>query len=288
MDNLTAHASLIAEDAEKASMAEEIKKLRRDLEEQRMFGEPSVDFSPLVRAVLTLAAQALGFILLFVLGTGTFGVTTQPDIVRGLKFITDVCWVYLLLSLLIVTAYICYVAYKKEYEEHFPVDVMLLVYVGVDIVLLLLLVYQQGGLCRSMFLPVFFLIPTAYIIVERKERKYRWRRLLILVIITACICSSYHVAVTLPPSTVGTDAGPAEVGPAQGAISFLAWSLPDVTDFSSLSHAEYDKAIFRASLISAFVPIIQLLLVMFMARVGKPKPEAPPEEPPADALPDGT
>lgn len=262
--------------------------MKSDLKDQPIFGEPSVDFSPGVRAVLTLAAQSLGFILLFVLGTGTFGVTSQPDILRGLKFITDVCWVYLLLSLLIVTVYLCYVAYRqKKFEEHFPVDVMLLTYVGMDIVLLLLLVYQQGGLCRSMFLPVFFLIPTAYIIVERRETKYRWRRLVILFIITGCICSSYHVAVTLPPSEVSTNAGPADVGPARGAISFLAWSLPDVTDFSSLSHAEYDKAIFRASLISAFVPIIQLLIVMFMARLSKPEPEPARGDSPADGLPEG-
>ncbi len=277
MSNLTtSEPYLDAREAELAALEQRLKKWDEDLtDREEEFGERAVDFNPTVRAILTLAAQGLGFFLLFVLGTGTFEVPAQPDkvhpdLVRGLHFIVNVSWFYLILSLLICFALLCYAYVKKGLDSHVPVDVMLLTYVGMDILLLLLLVYQQGGLCRSMFLPVFFLIPTAYLIVERREKIFRWRRLFVLAVIMGCICSAYRVSVILPPPPPSNS----NLSVVNGTVLFLHhWPL-QVTDFSALAHADYDKAIFRASLISAFVPIIQILIVMFRARVRKRKDDA--------------
>jgi len=269
---------LDARDAELSAKATQLKAWEDDLtDREEEFGERAVDFNPTVRASLTLAAQSLGFFLLFVLGTGTFEVPAQPDkvqpdLIRGLNFIVNISWVYLILSSLILIGLLFYAYIKKGLDSHKPVDIMLLLYVGMDIVLLLLLVHQQGGLCRSMFLPVFFLIPTAYLIVERREKVFRWRRLIVLAVIMGCICSAYRVSVILQP--LPSDSS---LGVSNKTVWFLHhWPL-QVTDFSMLAHADYDKAIFRASLISAFVPITQILIVMFRARIRKRKDNVPSE-----------
>lgn len=263
MNNLTSsEQTQKSKEAELEAREKKLQQREADLSErEEEFGERAIDFSPTVRAIMTLAAQGLGFILLFVLGTGTFELTPQPDVVRGLQFIVNIGWKYLGLSLVICLIILLLAAYRKVFDN-FSVDLMLLLFVGMDIVLLLLLVYQQGGLCRSMFLPVFFLIPTAYLIAERREKRYRWRRLLVLIIITACICSSYRVSVAFQPGAVGT-----LVKPAEGITPVFHWWSVSITDFCTLAHRDYDKAIFRASLISAFVPIIQILIVIFRVRI---------------------
>jgi hypothetical protein len=146
------------------------------------------------------------------------------------------------------------------------VDVVLILLVIVDIILTLLLVSQEGGLCRSMFLPVFFLIPTAYLIVERREPKFRWSRLVVLMAIVACICISYRVSKEHEPDLkVGL------VTPAHGSLHILRWEIGEITDFETLSHTPYDKAIFYASLISAFIPIFQIFVEIVQDRFSTPR-----------------
>jgi hypothetical protein len=216
-------------------------------------------FRPRVRLEMTLAAQALGFLLLFILGFGTFP-PEQENIMRGYHFIQKIAWTYLGLSVGVFIILLIVAAVKKRITDG-NVDFMLMSYVGIDILLLLLLVCQEGGLCRSMFLPVFFLIPTAYLIVERRESAYRWRRLAVLLVIIACICKSYKVSLEHQPLVDST-----HLYPAEGTVGFLRWIM-HITDFSTLSHWSYDHAVFYASLISAFIPVIQIIVEMLRDRI---------------------
>ncbi len=206
------------------------------------------------RFTVTITAQVAGLILLFVLGGGTFPIDNQ-DIVRGLYFIQTIMWWYLGVTLIVPTVILLYalVCVRCDPLDHPYIDKILLTYVGIDLLLLLLLVCQEGGLCRSMFLPVFFLIPIAYLAAEQPG--HRVRKLLVLLSIVVCIVISYLVSRwTMPPQ------GTTNLQP---AIPFgLGGRTIHVTDFSTLAHASYDEAILYASLVSAFVPIIQIGLVM--------------------------
>ena len=206
------------------------------------------------RFTVTIAAQVAGLILLFVLGGGTFPID-NPDIVRGLYFIQKIMWCYLGVTLIVPTAVLLYalLCVKCDPFDHPYIDKILLTYVGLDLLLLLLLVCQEGGLCRSMFLPVFFLIPIAYLAAE--QLKHRVRKLFVLTSIVVCIVISYFVSRwTMPPQ------GATNLEP---AIPFTFGNRTiHVTDFSTLAHSSYDEAILYASLVAAFVPIVQIGLVM--------------------------
>jgi len=220
---------------------------------QKKYAERDQDFSPPIRLAMTGAAQVLGFMLLIILGMFTFP-SGQEDIARGLDFIKHCAICYLAISVLIPLGPLVY-AYFRRRLCHIQVDIILLSYVASDLLILLFLVHQQGGLCRSMFLPVFFLIPTAYIIVERREPKFRWRRVVVLLAIVGCICRSYHVSLALmPPAASGAGQ------PVEGIVHLFWWSK-QVTDFSTLAHWSYDSALFVASMISAFVPVVQIVII---------------------------
>lgn len=219
--------------------------------EQRILATAEA-FSPQVRLFMTFTAQTLGFGLLFLLGFGIEFDVKNPVIEPGFRFIRKVAWWYLGLTVFCFAAPLIVTFIKKELTDR-HVDLILILLVVVDTILTLLLVSQEGGLCRSMFLPVFFLIPTAYLMVERREPIFRWRRLLVLFAILACICFSYRVSKEHEP-----DLNLALVNPAHGAVRLWRWEIEEITDFETLSHTPYDKAIFYASLISAFIPIFQI------------------------------
>ncbi|HJR05961.1 MAG TPA: hypothetical protein VJ842_01595 [Pyrinomonadaceae bacterium] len=256
--------ALAAKERELADMERELNALKQKCIER------TKDFSPTTRFAMTLAAQIIGYILLHILGGSVFS-SRLESIAPGLDFINHSANYYLLISFAIpllvgIHAYIC-----RELKQ-FHVDIILLAYVTCDLVILLRLVCQQGGLCRSMFLPVFFLIPTAYMIAERREPKflYRLRRVLVLMAIVGCICTSYHVSEMLMPLT-GNGAGQ----PIAGKVHLLWWSI-EVTDFSTLAHGSYDQALYIASMISAFVPITQIGIIMVRERFSGDQISAPP------------
>ena len=227
---------------------------------QKKYAEREKDFNPYTRLAMAITAQISGYILLSILGSYPFD-SGQVDIARGLEFIKRVAMYYLIMTIAILVIPSIY-AFRRRQLNHVQVDIVLLVYVISDLVVLLFLVHQQGGLCRSMFLPVFFLIPIAYLLVERRERKrfYRLRRVGILLCIVGCIIRCYYVALWYMPP-IGSNAGK----PVEGIVSLFGWSK-HITDFQTLAHAGYDKALFAASLISAFVPILQLIIVAFQER----------------------
>lgn len=253
MENLTDPDALVAKERE-------LRERERQLEaSEQKYAQRNKDFNPSTRLLMAVAAQGAGYILLHILGVSIF-LSGQENIARGLDFINLSATYYIIISFAIPLAVGVHVYIRTKLEQ-FHVDIILLAYVVVDLVILLRLVCQQGGLCRSMFLPVFFLIPTAYMIVERREPKlhFRIRRMLVLMAIVACICMSYHVSLELMPSD--SSAGQ----PVVGTVHLLGWSK-EVTDFSTLAHRSYDKALFVASMISAFVPIVQLIIIATVDR----------------------
>jgi hypothetical protein len=225
------------------------------------------DFTPGVRFIMVIVAQSGGFLLLFILGTGILPTSLRLDMPHaeniqvGFDFVRWVSWRYVVVSLSILTLGVVTASLTRQFR-HWHADLVLLLFVFVDIWFLLMLVYQQGGICRSMFLPVFFLIPTAYLIAERRERAYRWRRVLILALIVSCIYLSYNVAKTFPPGE------PGEVRTAVvGEANFFLWPWPiPITDWETLAHTSFDQALFYVSLISAFVPLLQILVVIIQER----------------------
>jgi hypothetical protein len=227
-------------------------------------------FTPQIRLFMTFTAQTLGFGLLFLLGFGIEFDITNTDIRHGFEFIRKVVWWYLGLTVLCCAVPLSISFIKRELTDR-HVDAVLILLVVLDTILTLVLVAQEGGLCRSMFLPVFFLIPTAYLIVERREPIFRWRRLIVLITIVACICFSYRVSKEHEPFLNLSPNCAACMTPAQGVVRIWRWDVGKITDFETLSHAPYDKAMFYSSLISAFIPILQIFVEIVQDRFSKAK-----------------
>lgn len=261
METLTTNEMLAAKERELANCERKLAERERELRarEKKVTGGGE-DPRPWHRLTMLVIAQLLGGFLLNVLGFSTFDPRNEK-IALGLNFMKQVFGYYSVLSLLVLLL-LGALVYLQRRLKQWHVDTALLCYVVIDITLLLFLVHQQGGLCRSMFLPVFFLIPTAYMFVERREKKmyYRLRRMGVLLIIVACLYRSYGVAAALLPGDGHTAGGAAE------GTAYLFWWSGQVTDFSALAHGNYDNAVFIASLISAGVPIMQLVVLLFKDR----------------------
>ncbi|MCA1593570.1 MAG: hypothetical protein LC754_13155 [Acidobacteria bacterium] len=216
-----------------------------------------------IRLMMTLAAQIGGFFLLWLLGSNTFSIDTainQPSVRDGLEYIQSVERIYMAGSGIIVIIVISLLwLSNKPFVEQINVDIVLLCFVFFDLILLLFLVCQEGGLCRSMFLPVYFLIPNAYLTAERHGKYYRKRKLFVLLSILTCIYISYRYAAWAQPPHTGTN-----LQPAIGTFNLLYYWWPvNLTDFSTLAHRDYDEAVWYASCISALVPLIQILTLAF-------------------------
>ena len=114
--------------------------------------------------------------------------------------------------------------------------------IGVDLVCLLFVVCQQGGLTRSVFLPVFFLIPTAYLAVVPKESM---RKIVILLgLISACCVISYLVSRFVSHKK-------------EAKLPLLRL---EITDFSILHHRGYNFAYLIVSIISLITPAVQFAI----------------------------
>ena len=228
------------------------------------------EYTPWIRFAMTLAAQIAGFFLLWLLGSNTFSIDAavdQPSIREGLEYIQGVERIYMAGSgIIILIVGLLWWRYEKAEDEkryHFYVDIILRGFVLFDLVLLTFLVCQEGGLCRSMFLPVYFLIPTAYLTAERHNKKYRKYKLIILSLILGCIYISYRYAAWAQPPQSGSG-----LQPASGTFNLLGWWRPvNLTDFSTLAHRDYDEAVWYASCISALVPIIQNFSLLFLDKL---------------------
>lgn len=122
-----------------------------------------------------------------------------------------------------------------------------------DIPLLTILVCLEGGLTRSMFSPLFGLIPLAHYAVERR-RKDRVLKDILAVVIGIIISFLVSIFIT------------------EGKI----WGWVTVTDFSSIARRQYALAILFVTLVSIMILILQMRLIRIPKT--RPKSRRPPED----------
>jgi hypothetical protein len=138
---------------------------------------------------------------------------------------------------------------KDALNSHNAVDVTVISFVTLDIAILLFLVCQEGGLCRGVFIPVFFLIPLAYLSVERPSKL--WRALVVLLTVVGCILISFVVSrLGWPPHQEG---------------NMLLLPIP-ITDFHRWDHPHHDWAILWVSLISSCIPVFEIGTILYRTR----------------------
>jgi hypothetical protein len=127
------------------------------------------------RFYTSVATQMGGLVLLVVLGVLIFPMPPDPKVVAGLQYIQIAIGIYLLgFTIGICLPFLrAWWKQRSEIYEDFSVDLSIWIFAGFDIAILLFLVCQEDGLCRSMFLPVFLLIPAGYFVVERDDKKRR-------------------------------------------------------------------------------------------------------------------
>ena len=115
----------------------------------------------------------------------------RSDIMLGLKMI-GIAGGILFLVLVVGLCVVLFLAKQSGEFKHEHVDILLWAFVGVDLIVLLFTVCQQGGLSRSMFVPVFFLIPAAYIAVVRESKISTTYYM--LAVIGVCVFISFWVS----------------------------------------------------------------------------------------------
>ena len=167
---------------------------------------------------------------------------TRHDIKVGLTVITILGGIVFLALVIGLCWLLCLAKRSGEHSDK-HVDYLLWAFVFVDLVGLLFAVYQQGGLSRSMFLPVFFLIPAAYLAVVNPSR----------------INTTYYVIFSIAGCLV---------------ISFLAsyynvTKLPllqiKVTDLSTLYRKGHNVALLIVCGVSLGIPALQLWIKEWLA-----------------------
>jgi hypothetical protein len=195
-----------------------------------------------------VAAQVAGINLFIAIGLLAFPFS-QPDISLGLKLIVGGMLVVLTLSL---AAFIFpfMQTWRRDQRAfaHEDVDVMIFSLFLIDICVHTFLVCQEGGLVRSMFLPVFFLIPIAYTLVERTEKIHRLFWVFLITVVSIFIC--YRVS-----SLVTTT-----------EFKKLPLLQIPITDFSVPPKGNYNRAILITSLASLMIPAMQIKVIQFLKR----------------------
>ncbi len=172
--------------------------------------------SPAARFWATIGAQVGGFFLLFALAI-VFLLTHAPNEQEGQVEFTagtrSILWalvLYVVASLVATAPSVIQIIKSGKTVsqiEHAPVDRLIYFYLSIDIFILTVLVCQQGGLCTSPFLPVFFLIPTAYFAVERDENLMA--KVTVVSSIIAAILIGYITSIlTQPPLPSDPDGSP--------------------------------------------------------------------------------
>jgi len=203
-----------------------------------------VELTPLQRFLATNIAQFLGALLLLFIGLIPFANDHQINIGIG------VTWIIYMMAVIFAALFAgggwaLWHAQKHNGLDHCCVNRTIWTYVIVDIVVVLFLVCQEGGLCRSIFVPLFFLIPIALMIVEPHDKLKRVY--IVLFVLIMCILISYMVS-----RYVGVPAeSKVERLPLFGGRSLA------VTYFSELAHPGYDVSVFIVSLISVVIPLFQ-------------------------------
>jgi|ERR1044071_663292 hypothetical protein len=209
----------------------------------------------------TVAAQVAGILLLFFIGI-IFEVFADPtDHMRRMAVASGMHAIFIIAFLvllgLVFGVYLSFnLAKKCGGVEHFYddpcVDKMLGAFLVIDIPLLTILVCLQGGLTKSIFFPLFFLIPVAHYAVEQRGKRHRvlWG----VEAIAVCMIISYAVSYFMASFKMQSLFG----------LSFLR-----ITDFSALAPERYALAVLIVSLISLFIPVLQMRIIRFSPKKDK-------------------
>lgn len=191
---------------------------------------PAVDFSPAKEASAmnqvnpfwaAVVTQFLGITLLVIIGILPFS-WDQTDIKAGLSMIKySIGAAFGVLIFGVIPAFISLC--RKRDLRRFDIDWTILVFLVLDTLIILFLTWQQGGLTRSMFVPIFTVIPVAHLVIERSDsiRRVYWTVLGILICIGFSFAISWSIA-------------------ARTDLPILSW-IP-VTDFSVLAPVDYQIA----------------------------------------------
>jgi hypothetical protein len=247
----------------------------------------------------TVWSQGGGFAILVVVFS-IFVLDSNPLIEKGVRYIGRSILVYVGGSIVIflISFLINWIEREDDYDD-LSVDIGILSFIWFDVAVLLFLVCQENGLCRSMLLPVFLLIPIAYLTVENPDKRHRI--LLLLGIIISGIAITWYLAdrssfslLSLAPTFIIYAALFAivlivenqrllwQVGGVIVAFLLLSFAtvlpywLRDVdtlrflhvttTDFHHDAHNSHDRALFLVSLLSLLIPLLQILVVLYQTR----------------------
>ncbi len=159
---------------------------------------------------------------------------TRKDTLLGLT-IVGIVFVFVLLMLII--QFVRAMPFEDKITNSF-VENVLWWFLVADIIALLFVVCQQGGLSRSAFLPIYFLIPAAYLAVSIKDASM-YSIGILLILITMCLFISYLVS-----------------HKKMSELRFLSLRL-SVTDFSTLHHKGYNRSFLIVSVVSLVIPALQ-------------------------------
>lgn len=187
------------------------------------------------RFAAIFCGQILGVLILVVVGIFPFSSTT-PAMATGLAVIKWTIGIALgtsVLGLVVIS-----LPYKRNGRlDHRSMNRALWLLVGVDLVALLFLVCQEGGLSRSMFFPMFFLIPAGYMVVEGPSKTKG--TYFVVAVTAACVLISFLVSASIPSK-----------------LDVILFSI-STTDFASLDPTGYNQSLVMVSLVSLGIPAAQ-------------------------------
>ncbi len=197
------------------------------------------------RLVAILGGQCIGVCLLIAVGLVPFsdyGMFEDEHVRNEIGYGIKIIRIFSVITLVaLLVGYIIIRCLSSELQQKY-VNVFLWSFILLDLASLLFVVCQQGGLSRSMFLPVFFLIPTAYMAIDHPNI---YKMCVLLVALGLCVLISYFVSrnnVTV--------------------LQFPFFSVR-VTDFSMLHHKGYNFSFLIVSVISLLTPALQLGYLKF-------------------------
>lgn len=200
-----------------------------------------------IRFLAIVVGQLLGASLVYFVGTSPFigGVSKRKeeihkDIDSGLNMIKITAYV-VFAALVIGGGLVLFLSKKYGECKHEHIDTLLYVFIGIDLLCLLFIVCQQGGLSHSMFLPVFFLFPAAYLAVVHPSKINTTYYL--LGVIGVCIFISFWVS---------------RYRVSHSNFTKLPVLRVMITDFSTLYPTGHSFGLFIISLISIAIPALQL------------------------------
>jgi putative acetyltransferase len=199
------------------------------------------DPTPKERFWAAIGAQTIGTLLLLFIGN-VFPV--KEELSTGLVWIH--CMAYCAFTALLIGLALAVWARRKCIDMDLCADKAIFTLLCFDIPIVLLLVCQQGGLTRSMFVSLFFLIPVAYLSVERTKKRHR--AYLVVLSIVACLFVSCFVSQSMP----------------RDSLNLLGLVTIPVTDFSTLVPGRYATATLIVSSISLFTPFVQWGIFKFL------------------------